>query len=127
MENSKKPEARSSVFPLILCFLPAPPHPLPGDKAVEIPRQKGAEADDHRYVPALFRCRKAPKEDQHHVVGGIGKGEIGAAKVGEVHRREAGGPRNQELPKITVCILFRGSPTDCPEFRTDYAPSSPSH
>ena len=75
-----------------LCHIQLPfLHPLPADEAVQIIHEEHHKADDDGQIADVLFCRHGPHDDQHHIVGGVGQGEVGAAAEGQVHGDEAGG------------------------------------
>ena len=75
-----------------LCHIQLPfLHPLPADEAVQIIHEEHHKADDDGQIADVLFCRHGPHDDQHHIVGGVGQGEVGAAAEGQVDGDEAGG------------------------------------
>ena len=66
-------------------------HSLPADESIQIIDQEHHKANDHRQVADILHRCQGPQNDQHHIVGGIGQGEVGAAAEGQVYGNEAGG------------------------------------
>ena len=66
-------------------------HALPADEAIQVIDQEHHKADsDGKIADILFRSY-CPQDDQHHIIGGIGQGEVGTAAEGQVYGNEAGG------------------------------------
>ena len=70
-------------------------HPFPADESIQIIDQEHHKANDHRQIADVLHCRQSPQDDQHHIVGGVGQGEVRAAAEGQIYRNEAGGHRKR--------------------------------
>ena len=75
-----------------LCHIHLPfLHALPADESIEIINKEHHKSNDHgQKADILSRCH-CPQDDQHHIVGGIGQGEVGTAAEGQVYGNKAGG------------------------------------
>ena len=75
-------------------------HPAPADKPVQVVYEKDCKTDDHRDIGYVFECRHSPKDDQHHVIEGVGKGEKGASAHCKISGKKACGNRQRACKKI---------------------------
>ena len=66
-------------------------HFLPAEIAVDIVDQKGNKAHDNRDIANVGHAGKHPQNNQHHVVGSVGKGKERASAESEIDGDKAGG------------------------------------